>query len=78
MSELAVLERRRELVTLAAELQRATVVQRLGRIDTRPSRIALELAFAAARTRAARRIAFSVLSALFLTARRRSLRNRAA
>ena len=78
MSELATLERRRELVTLAADLQRATVVQRLGRIDARPSRIALELAFAVARACATRRIAFSALSALYLAARSRSPRGQSA
>jgi hypothetical protein len=78
MSELALLERRRELVTLAAELQRATVVRHLARIETRPSRIALDLAFALARTRTARGIAFSAISGLFLAARRRSLRHRPA
>jgi hypothetical protein len=74
MSELATLERRRKLVVLAADLQRATVVQRLGRIDTRPSRIALGLALALARTRAARRIAFSAISGLFIARRTRALR----
>jgi hypothetical protein len=74
VSELATLERRRELVTLAADLQRATVLQRLGSIDSRPSRVALELAFAVARTRTARRIAFSAVSALFIAARSRSRR----
>jgi hypothetical protein len=78
MSELAILERRRELVVLAAELQRATAGQRLRRIDARPSRIALELALAIARTRTARSIAFSAISALFLASRRRARRFRPA
>jgi hypothetical protein len=77
VSELAILERRRELVTLAADLQRATVVRHFARIDTRPSRIALELALAVARTRTARRVAFSAVSGLFFAARRRALRKHA-
>jgi hypothetical protein len=74
MSELATLERRRELVTLAADLQRATVVQHLVRIDTRPSRIALDLAIVLSKTRTARRIAFSAISGLFIAAANRSPR----
>ena len=38
MTELEQLRRRRELVVLAAELQRATVVRRLERIEANPDR----------------------------------------
>ena len=38
MTELEQLRQRRELVVLAAELQRATLVRRLERIETNPAR----------------------------------------
>lgn len=38
MTELEQLKQRRELVVLAAELQRATVVRRLERIETNPTK----------------------------------------
>jgi hypothetical protein len=38
VTELELLKQRRELVVLAAELQRATVVRRLERIQTNPAR----------------------------------------
>ena len=38
MTELELLKQRRELVVLAAELQRATVVRRLERIEANPAR----------------------------------------
>ena len=38
MTELEQLRQRRELVVLAAELQRATVVRRLDRIEANPAR----------------------------------------
>jgi hypothetical protein len=38
MTEIEVLRRRRELVILSAELQRATVVRRLERIQANPAR----------------------------------------
>ena len=38
MTELEQLRQRRELVVLAAELQRATVVRRLERIESNPAR----------------------------------------
>ena len=38
MTELELLRRRRELVALAARLQRATVVRRLERIEANPAR----------------------------------------
>ena len=41
MSELAVLRRRKELVLLSADLQRATITRRLERIRTNPLRNAL-------------------------------------
>jgi hypothetical protein len=44
MTEVEVLRRRRELVVLSADLQRATIVRRLDRIDTNPARRVLGLA----------------------------------
>jgi hypothetical protein len=44
MTELELLEQRRELVMLAAELQRANVVRRLERIQANPAKRVLGLA----------------------------------
>jgi len=41
MTEMEVLRRRRELVILSAELQRATIVRRLDRIQVNPARVAI-------------------------------------
>ena len=41
MTEIEILHRRRELVLLSAELQRATIARRLARIDANPARVAL-------------------------------------
>ena len=41
MTEIEVLRRRRELVLLSAELQRATIARRLSRIESNPARVAL-------------------------------------
>ena len=41
MTEMEVLKRRRELVVLSAELQRATLVRRLGRIQANPAQRAI-------------------------------------
>lgn len=49
MTELETLQRRRELVVLAARLQRATVVRRLERIEANPARRVLEFAAQAVR-----------------------------
>ncbi len=44
MTELEILRRRRELVVLSAELQRATLVRRLERVDRHPLHAALGFA----------------------------------
>jgi len=44
MTELELLEQRRELVVLAAELQRANVARRLERIQANPAKRVLRLA----------------------------------
>ncbi len=49
MTELEELRQRRNLVVLAAELQRATVVRRLERIQENPARRVLGLAVGAVR-----------------------------
>ncbi|HUI98880.1 MAG TPA: hypothetical protein VLY46_01540 [Usitatibacter sp.] len=41
MTEIEVLRKRKELVTLSAELQRTTIARRLSRIDSNPARVAL-------------------------------------
>jgi hypothetical protein len=41
MTEIDVLQRRRELVVLSAELQRAAIARRLSRIEANPARVAL-------------------------------------
>jgi hypothetical protein len=41
MTEIDILHRRRALVLLSAELQRATIARRLARIDVNPARVAL-------------------------------------
>jgi len=41
MTEMETLKRRRELVILSAELQRATIVRRLGRIQANPAQRAI-------------------------------------
>jgi hypothetical protein len=47
VSELEILRRRRELVLLSAQLQRATVVRRLDHIDRHPAQAVLALASSA-------------------------------
>ncbi len=44
MSELEILRRRRELVLLSAQLQRATVVRRLDRVNRHPLQAVVSLA----------------------------------
>jgi hypothetical protein len=41
MTEIDTLQRRRELVMLSAELQRAAIARRLSRIEANPARVAL-------------------------------------
>jgi len=41
MTEIDTLRRRRELVVLSAELQRATIARRLSRVEANPARVAL-------------------------------------
>ncbi len=62
MTELELLRRRRELVVLSADVQRATVVCRLDRIETSPVRVLAVVAANAARVVARRRIALALLA----------------
>ena len=48
MTELEILRRRRDLVVLSAELQRATLVRRLDRVERHPLRTVLAFAGSAA------------------------------
>lgn len=41
MTEIETLQRRRELVVLSAELQRATIARLLARVEANPARVAL-------------------------------------
>jgi hypothetical protein len=41
MTEIETLQRRRDLVVLSAELQRATIARRLSAIEANPARVAL-------------------------------------
>ncbi len=50
MTEVEALRRRRELVVLSADLQRATIVRRLERIETNPTRRVLGFAARAVST----------------------------
>jgi hypothetical protein len=71
------LRRRRELVVLSAELQRATITRRLERIDVNPARRLLGAATAMARRPAALKIGSALLAFAIRTwRRRRELRRR--
>ncbi len=56
------LRRRRELTVLSAEVQRATVVCRLDRIEASPLRVLAVIAANAARVMARRRMAFVLVA----------------
>jgi hypothetical protein len=71
MTELAVLEQRRQLVKLSCDLQRATLSRRLAYVDAHPTRAALGIAFAMARRPAALR-AMAAMALLAWRALRRA------
>jgi hypothetical protein len=62
VTELEFLRRRRELVVLSADVQRATLANRLDRIEASPVRLLLGLAANATRVVAARRVVLAVLA----------------
>jgi hypothetical protein len=76
VTELEELRQRRELVILAAELQRATVVRRLERIEANPARRLLGLAASAARRPALLSLGTAALRLAVRAYRRRSARLR--
>ena len=77
MTELEQLRQRRELVVLAAELQRATIVRRLDRIQANPARRLLGFAAAAVSRPALLSIGTAALRLAVNAYRRRAARKRA-
>ncbi|HUP28598.1 MAG TPA: hypothetical protein VM122_00385 [Usitatibacter sp.] len=77
MTELEQLRQRRELVVLAAELQRATVVRRLERIEANPARRVLSFAATAVSRPALLSIGTAALRLAVNAYRRRTARKRA-
>lgn len=76
MTELEELRQRRELVVLAARLQRATVVRRLERLGANPTRRVVDLAAAAARRPAVLTLGAAAARFAFRLWRRRAERKR--
>jgi len=72
VTELETLHRRRELVLLSAELQRATLSRRLAHIDKNPARLALKFAASAASVPLAWKLGSKVLRLAVRAYRRRS------
>jgi hypothetical protein len=62
VTELELLRRRRKLVVLSADVQRATAVCRLDRIERNPVRVVAEIAARATRVVIARRLSFAILA----------------
>ena len=77
MTELEQLRQRRELVVLAAELQRATVVRRLERIQANPARRILGMAATAVSKPALISIGTAAVRLLVTRLRRRRMRKQA-
>jgi hypothetical protein len=76
VTELEILRRRRELVLLSAELQRATVARRLDRINASPVRVALGLATSAVSVPLLWKLGASALALATRAYRRRSVKER--
>lgn len=76
MTELDLLRQRRELVILAAELQRATVVRRLERIQVNPTRKFLGLAATAVRRPALLSLGTAAVKLAVRAYRRRAARSK--
>jgi hypothetical protein len=76
VTELEILRRRRELVLLSAELQRATVARRLDRIHANPARVALAVATSAASVPLLWKLGSSAFNLATRAYRRRSLKGR--
>lgn len=65
VTELELLRRRRELVILSADVQRATVIHRIDFIRANPARLLFGFAANVARVVAIRRLALSVVRLIF-------------
>ena len=76
MTELEELRQRRELVVLAAELQRANVVRRLERVQANPARRVLGLAASAIRRPALLSLGSAAMRFAVRAWRRRSARRK--
>ena len=76
MTELETLHRRRELVLLSAELQRATLARRIARVGTSPVRMALGFAKRAVTVPLALKVGSMVARMAMRAYRRRSKRGR--
>jgi hypothetical protein len=76
VTELEILHRRRELVMLSAELQRATIARRLAHVEANPARIALGFAKRAVSVPLAWTVGSKVLRLAVRAFRRRSKRGR--
>ena len=76
MTEIELLQRRRELVVLAAQLQRATLVRRLERVQASSARRLLGFAASALRRPAILSIGGAVVRYAVRAYRRRSARTR--
>lgn len=74
MSELEILQRRKELVLLSCDLQRATLARRFGRIQRNPVRVALGAAAGAVGKPMVWRIGVSALGLAVKAYRNRSRR----
>lgn len=77
MTELEQLRQRRELVVLAAELQRATILRRLDRIEVNPARRILAVAVNALKRPAMISLGTAAVRLAVSAYRRRSARKRA-
>jgi hypothetical protein len=75
MSELAILERRRQLVALSADLQRATLSRRLTAIEQRPRLAAFGLLASIGARPGVRKLAMAVAVMAFRAWRRRRSRH---
>jgi hypothetical protein len=76
VTELETLRQRRELVILAAELQRATIVRRLERIEVNPARKLLRVAASAASRPALLSLGTAAVRLAVRAYRRRSARSK--
>jgi len=76
MTELEALRQRRNLVVLAAQLQRATVLRRMERLRSNPARRVLGLAMLAARRPAVMTLGTAAARFALRAWKRRSLRQR--